>query len=315
MNFFRLKTVQNEKGSALLVAILLMTFVIVFGLGISSLIIDSIRVERSVVEAGKAYFAAEAGVERALYYEENYLPGYEVVDEMDVLENDAELLYSLLALSDTQVPCEHRDEEWRMLGVQESISLPLFYWDEDNSDRYDLPFFNLEFYVDRMGEDPLVNGNALRWKILGLDNSGNHTEATSGVLTYMDQGLGYQSFNSEMEMASFYDLNGPPFVNYEDYPVGTFLEHHFLNYLVLSNVVNPADQPLGAQSAEVNGVKLRLLVDDASLNYDENVACEYAAILSDGFSGDTKQSIDVQIRLDTFLPVFDFVLYQTDTSL
>ena len=312
------KSIQEKQGSALLVAILLMTFVIVFGLGISSLIVDSIRVEHNVVEAGKSYFAAEGAIEEALYYQENRLPGYNITDETLILDNGAEVTYSMVG-TDSQVPCEHQCEDpddcWLSLELQESVSLPLFK-DDGAGARADLEFFNMDYYVDRTGVDTLVNGSVLRWKILGFDDPGLQTEAISDVWDYYDPGTGYVSLSSETVNASFYDLTGPPYTYHDSYSVKTFLEDHFLNYLVLTNVVDLGSQPVGAQEEEYNVIKLKVVAEDETLAHTagEEAVCEYTYIAADGSSGDTKQSIDVQVKLDSFLPVFDFVLYQTDTS-
>ncbi len=302
-------SVRNEEGSALLVSILLMSFVVVFGLGVSSLIVDSIRVERNVVEAGKSYFAAEAGVERALFFHENRLPGYESVETVE-LENGATMDYAMTALGE-QIPCAHREGEWRGLWPQESLSIPLFLWDEDAGVRSDLSFFKVEYYVDRES-NTWVNGYILRWKVLGLDDPGNHTEAISGVFDFSDDGF----LNADTDTAAFYDLTGPPYAYFENEPLSTFLADHFLNYLVLTNVVDPTVQPTGETAEENNVIQLKVTVQDPTVpgTDDQQVACEYALVAADGLSGDTKQSIDVQIRMDTFLPVFNFVLYQTDTS-
>jgi len=47
-----------RRASALILSLLLMSFLIVLGLGISSVVIDSVRIERNVIEAGKAMFRA-----------------------------------------------------------------------------------------------------------------------------------------------------------------------------------------------------------------------------------------------------------------
>ncbi len=283
---------SNQRGSALLISILLMSFVIVFGLGISSLIVDSVRVERNVVEAGKAYFAAEGGIEETLYFQENELPGYEMNEGGVLLENGAEMSYEMSALAEA-VPCAHRDSEWRTLGAQESISLPLFYAGEGDSEQVES--FEMEYYVEDFSG---VTSNALRWKILGLDSDDleKFTEAISGLEdfdpTMIDGGNNGMILSSD-DSGNHYDLSGVTQTNYEDYPISTFLENHILNYLILTNMADDEMQ-----------IQLRT----------NAVACEYTLIEADGESGGTRQSIDVQVKLDSFLPVFDFVLYQTATN-
>lgn len=59
-------TIRMKKGSALLITLLLMGALMTITLGISTLVLREIRVTQSVVDANKAYYAAEAGVEEAL---------------------------------------------------------------------------------------------------------------------------------------------------------------------------------------------------------------------------------------------------------
>lgn len=284
MNF-----VANNRGSALLVALLLMGFLSVFGVGMSRLIVSSIRVEHNVVEAGKSYFAAEAGIEQRLYTHEHRLPGYQ--KELDLtLENGAEVSVATVA-SETQIPCGHR-EEWRELDVQESVSWPLFRWD-DSVGRVDVENFKLSYEFDRQD---LVVEDVLRWKILGLTRDGN-TEAISGVKGYSS----LDNFLQESDTANFYGQSGATYSNYPVYPIKDFLTHHQLNYLTLTNITDFN----GAQALEKNVLKVKMDVPESS-------ACEYTQIRAVGESGGARQSIDAQVKLDSFLPVFDFVLYQVE---
>lgn len=57
---------RMKKGSALLITLLLMGALMTITLGISTLVLREIRVTQSVVDANKAYYGAESGVERAL---------------------------------------------------------------------------------------------------------------------------------------------------------------------------------------------------------------------------------------------------------
>lgn len=287
---------KHNSGSALLISILLMSFVIVFGLGISSLIVDSVRVERNVVEAGKAYFAAEGAAEKALYVRENSLLGYSEPVEGD-LDNKASWKYNLVA-RESIVPCSHRPSAERILVAGESISLPLFYGDDRNS-RVDGNYFSINYVLDFGETIPQGYDNALRWKVLGLDNDGDYeTESVSGVQSY---GVSDTSATlSSDDVGSHYDQeDGPPYVNDSSYPISAFLDSHIFNYLVLMNLTD-------------FDLNFTMNADDPdTLDIEEETTCEYSLIEADGFSNGAKQSIDVQVKLDTFLPVFDFVLYQT----
>jgi hypothetical protein len=216
-----MNSITNNRGSALLVALLLMGFLSVFGVGMSRLIVSSIRVEHNVVEAGKSYFSAEAGVEHRLYTHEHRLPGYQQELEL-VLENGAIATVETVATG-KQVPCSHRDE-WRELGVQESVSWPLFRWD-DSEGRFDVENFTLNYDFERQDR---VFGDVLRWKILGLTSNGS-TEAISGVKGFSS----LDNFLKQSDTANFYGQSGVTYSNDSVYPIGEFLMNHQLNYLTL----------------------------------------------------------------------------------
>jgi hypothetical protein len=297
----RIQALSSQQGSALLVALLLMGFLAVFGVGMSQLIVNSIRIERNVVESGKAYFAAEAGVEQALYDHQNRLPGYEPSEEAGewTLANNAEVNLEVVAAEET-VPCEHRDDEWRELGVQESVSWPLFRWDDGG--RLELEEFKLNYSFERPTQ---VDGSVLRWKILGLTENGN-TQAISGLRKYSSN-LALNVLK-ESDTENFYAGEpGGTFFNDSHHQVITFLRNHQFNYLTLTNVTEPNAQQVGSDQPEDNVLQVKMKTEKGS-------ACEYALVKSTGLSGGTRQSIDAQVKLDSFLPVFDFVLYQVDSE-
>lgn len=67
----------QKKGSALLITLLMLGILMTLTLGISTLVLREIRVTQSIVDANKAYYAAEAGVERALFGLSKNLAGFE----------------------------------------------------------------------------------------------------------------------------------------------------------------------------------------------------------------------------------------------
>ncbi len=67
----------GKRGSALLIALLMLGVLMTMTLGISTLVLREIRVTQSIVDANKAYYAAEAGVEQALLQLSRQLPGFE----------------------------------------------------------------------------------------------------------------------------------------------------------------------------------------------------------------------------------------------
>jgi len=105
------------------------------------------------------------------------------------------------------------------------------------------------------------------------------------------------------------------------YPISSFLEGHKLNYLTLTNMMNPAvfddkfneDEKLAMSKLYY---RLELFGEDGKSLDDNSVAGnktvrEYAEIVSNGYSGSSKQSISVNLKRDSFMPVFNFSLYST----
>ncbi|MBI4231638.1 pilus assembly PilX N-terminal domain-containing protein [Candidatus Peregrinibacteria bacterium] len=204
----------NIKGSALLVSLLVMGVLIAISLALSTLILRESRITLDFLNSGKAYYAAESGIEMALYGLEKNLPGWEPSDE----DADGYHSYDVKDLNvvgeyavDNRCkayPCYENDEFdvasvndtrvfYDVLDLNESINIPLFIYDEDNGE-VPVGHFIVEFYANfdpkvhlnikpsnASGniEDWLNGWDVLRWKIFGIrkDNNlaQNFTEALS----------------------------------------------------------------------------------------------------------------------------------------
>jgi len=68
---------KTQTGSALLITLLMLGVLMTLVLGISTLVIREIGVTQSIVDANKAYYSAEAGVENALLQLSLHKPGYQ----------------------------------------------------------------------------------------------------------------------------------------------------------------------------------------------------------------------------------------------
>jgi hypothetical protein len=84
----------NRKGSALLITLLMLGVLMTLTLGISTLVLREIRVTQSIVDANKAYYAAEAGVENALLGLSRNLAGYEPEGTMAAPGDDYDQSFS-----------------------------------------------------------------------------------------------------------------------------------------------------------------------------------------------------------------------------
>ncbi len=105
------------------------------------------------------------------------------------------------------------------------------------------------------------------------------------------------------------------------YDISTFLQEHKLNYLTLTNLMNPsvfADSIPESRRLDMSKLYYRIelfgedgAVLDGNAVYDNKTVREYSEIVSNGYSGNSKQSISVNLKRDSFIPVFNFSLYST----
>lgn len=96
------------------------------------------------------------------------------------------------------------------------------------------------------------------------------------------------------------------------YPIKNFLTSHKLNYLTLTNLINPAVFKDGVDRDALSRLYYRVeLFTDAGAG---QTVREVADLSANGYSGDSKQSVNVQIKRGSFMPVFNFSLYSTYKS-
>lgn len=308
----------NNPASALLLSFFMMTLLILASLSISFLVIRDVSTVRTIVSGVQSEYAAEALSEMGLYGVAENLPGYE--PSMDEYTFASSSLASLSSdARGAKTPCFGEEDDWLVLGENESMQLALFaqlgdeiadsdYSSDEVDDMYD---FYVEFYVgDEDGDVNFpANDDVLRWKVLGVD--GSQTEAISQYIPLVGWsdsenpsifGPGVENATlSEYTEGKFYKDEGSEYVFYESYPIKTFLEEHKYNYLILTNVI---------QSGIDEYIYFRLVSDSP-----EGV-CEYVELASVGSTefGATQQTLDTYVREGENLPVFDFVLYHTDND-
>ncbi|MBD3361048.1 hypothetical protein GF366_04595 [Candidatus Peregrinibacteria bacterium] len=198
------KIVTNRKGTALLVALLVMGVLIAISLALSGLILREIRTTKEVLDAGRAFYAAESGIEVALYKLNNNLPGWEPEDEYVPLKIDDEYLavgeYSVENTC-SAYPCFDEDYDrdsadeylrayYDVLELNETITIPLFVVKNVEGELTHVPVgdFTVEFFapfdpkihfkedlVETFKEN-LHGWDILRWKVFGIRENG-YTEA------------------------------------------------------------------------------------------------------------------------------------------
>jgi len=285
-----------------------MTVLLVFGLGVSRVIVNEVAVETDFMQRTKAFYAAEGGLEAGLFFHEIRLPGYEESTEFIDL-NGAQYLYEIDA-SDTHFPCFEPDG-YRALEPTESLSIPMFKdKSNDELDREEITGFVLEYYVDRSDSafSDRIKGDVLRWKIIGF-NDQLKTDSMSGVeqleVNSEDSPV---KFISSTDGSSFtYDSIAGQVVTSKFFSATDFLKTHNTSLLILTNIVNLPLQD--DRSSENNRLMVRLTPDKEG---DEFV-CESSQIRASGRSGDAFMSLSSVIKEGSSLPILDFALYRTKT--
>lgn len=303
----------KHRASALLVSFFMMSLLLVVVLGMNFLVLEDSRTVQTVVAGSQAEYAAEGLNEWGLYQVTESLPGYEP-SASQTLSSGAQVSLATVAREDT-MPCSIQGDDWRSLGLNESIQLPLFAQIDSEGNVEDLDDFFVEFYITRpSGAAVQINGDVLRWKILGFTQDG--TTSTEAISEFIGLDLGNFGFTADNPSVfgsavssssvpteythATYVRTDPYLTFFDQYPIGDFLGEHDYNYLVLTNVI----PSLG----EGYDIHFRLNVEGSQ------PVCEYVRLdsVAEVEFGDAKQALQTVIREGENLPAFDFVLYHTD---
>lgn len=92
------------------------------------------------------------------------------------------------------------------------------------------------------------------------------------------------------------------------YPIKQFLDGHKLNYLTLTNLINPA--VFKDQYKKKSGLQ-KIYYRVELFGENNKTARGFANIVANGYSGENVQTIKVDLKRDSFIPVFHFSLYST----
>lgn len=204
---------KTQKGSALIISLLIMGILMTLALGLSNLVIREVRITNDIINSGKAFYAAEAGVESALLDLHQNLPGYETEGGMykgkknDDLNLDEDLTFEYSIKNrthtypyvDTEVinkeiaQSSPKKYQYNVLNLSDSVSIPLFTVD-NNGQVKKINNFRVEFFIDadikpeyRHSDDSGLVVDMLRWKITGIKNkSGFFTESIGDYMPVFD---------------------------------------------------------------------------------------------------------------------------------
>lgn len=311
------KNLKN-RASAILVSFFLTAILIVFGLGIASIILNDLYSISTMTNGYKALYAAEGATELGLKLIKDKLPGYERNILGNQFSNKVEADLSINALEDI-LPCEEQDSEesgWRSLAFNESLQIPLFYQKEDSTIT-NIEQFTMEFYMPR---DTTPSGEILRWKILGL-NTSNQTEAISEYISidgYKNSASNPTIFGSSLDSnlagdyfyANYYrPINSQAYSFEEAYSISSFLQEHTYNYLIVTNIIQLSAQDPLNRSEEKNNIYIKY-----KPFVKEEAVCEFVKLNTSSSFEDAIQRIKTYVKEGENLPVFDFALYHTSNE-
>ena len=89
---------NSQKGISLYIAFLIMTILLSIGLSMSTILVSEIKTMREMGKSVIAYYAAETGIERALFDTKTIEdPAGEGYGESETLDNDASYSVSVVA--------------------------------------------------------------------------------------------------------------------------------------------------------------------------------------------------------------------------
>lgn len=232
-----LRTKQSSvRGSALLTALLVMGILIAVSLALSSLIFREVRVTRSFIDAGQAYYSAESGIEIALYGLNTQLPGWELADDYKSFKVDGDGEMKTvgevrLKNSCKAYPCfdeeefdigglsgEKLKEFYDVLDLNESINIPLFVVKKGADDvlaEVPVDNFTVEFYSEfnpkedlkfNMSAGAFLSGwDVLRWKVFGIRKEEPYvTESVSDFTALSAYSVGGETHATSVKYPSWF---------------------------------------------------------------------------------------------------------------
>lgn len=181
--------IRNNKGTALITALLVMGVLTAISLSVSTLIVREISITRLAIDAGKAYYAAEAGVEMALLDLRDG-EAEEEKKEVEFVEDSGsagQAKYEVKSTANSYPPVEVEeglmgDDDYRgyydYLDINESVTIPLFVGTGEASEEDSVVNFVVQFFPNFEVEDLIfgdkefeISGwDVLRWKVYGIKN-------------------------------------------------------------------------------------------------------------------------------------------------
>lgn len=128
---------------------------------------------------------------------------------------------------------------------------------------------------------------------------------------YLYSGMTEDDRKVDTTYLSSKDKPKSPCYNLSDFISGQ--NPHKLNYLTLTNLINPSVFKKPRESDKQSSIfyRVELFTAKDGVKTATDTVRDFADITADGYSGRSKQSVNVKIKRDSFMPVFNFSLYST----
>lgn len=315
---------KKQKGSSLVISLGLMSLLLILSGGIMTTIFRSTHLTNNVANANKSYFAAESGLEEALYELSNHLSGFETQTGAN-LTNNAKYDYKIDYKNITgRIPPSNQgnsptDSNWNKITYKGSYSLNLFYDKSTygNQTKYDCsvdcsnivnPLDNglsqLDLYIRTPDSQVLPSNDVfIIWGITGLSKSYPNLKYT--LLPITDKAdsnyseiTGSKINNSNLVLnisTNGTDLEGTPT------PISTFLNNPDLHLPQLKiSVVSELKDSFGNPFPYL----------EFYIEANETLPDSFATITSAGYTGMTKQKIQTKVKQEGSLSLFDYAIFQ-----
>ena len=238
--------IRNKKGSALLVALIIISVLISGSLFLSSVIFKDTRLTADLIASNKAFYAAESGVEMSLYGLNSNLPGWQSTKDgysKIASVGDSVVEYFVNNRCDS-FPCFEgvenvfnipKNQLYFELDWNETIQIPMFYYDPETAEVKDVEDFSVQFYSNVRRDDLPFQANqnvnsfdVLRWKIFGLKDVGPTTlsESISDYTAVSLANFNGQEFHTDASIPSWFgtkecdELNPESGINCKPYDFG-----------------------------------------------------------------------------------------------
>lgn len=316
-----MKIFKKQKGSSLVISLGIMSLLLILSGAVMATIFRSVHLTNNVANSNKAYFAAESGLEEALYELSNHLSGFET-SSGTTFTNNAKYDYEIEYQNTTgRIPRtgegnspNHTD--WNKIAYKGTYNLNLFYDNstKGNKTKYDCTSDctnivnpsagTLELHVQTPNSEVLTNDEIfVTWVITGLSKSDPNKKYTLLPITNKSD-LNYSEISGSKINASSQVLT---LTTQGENLEGT--QQNILAFLSNADLHMPKLK-ISAVSELNSNMNQPFPYLEFYVDSDITLPDSYATITSEGYTAMSKQTIQTKIKQEGALSLFDYAIFQ-----